>query len=120
MSITQFRVTQGVIQTITRACGCVGDLLYQPGQAGAGGTQVCVCPGGGEGDEARLVAGDPGVDPALVLRDACIHSWELGQGAADTEAHDTRLDPHRTLLTHHRTARIALRDGSEQTGVTIS
>ena len=53
-----------------------------------------------EGDEARLVAADPAVDPGLVLGHSGVDSWEAGLGTASSKTHHSNLEPPGAAFTH--------------------
>jgi len=63
---------------------------------------------GGERNEAWLVGGDMLIDPVLVLRNSGIHTRKVGFSTTLAKAHNSRLDPERTLFADHRTTRVTL------------
>lgn len=84
-----------------RRCSCGGGWGWK---TSTGDTEVRISPTGGEGDVAWLVTGDLGVDPGLVLRHSCVHSWEICLGTPVAKTHNARLDPASTLFAHHWTS----------------
>lgn len=73
-------------------------------QSCAGDTEVTVGPSGRERHEARLVGGDLGPDPGLVLGYSGVDSWKIRPGTTFPKTDDSRLNPATALLDHHWTS----------------